>query len=291
MSPLERIKLANELKRLCLSIKNNAVTGFELVKAKNRAEEISYLLSGPNYKIFPLDAVENGYEHSTRNPYMIAVGMRNQYYETITKAIAKGQAEVKTTEQQQALDKATIELQDLYISKIKALAASRSGVMSSFIAGRSNFNSKQANRRGNAYDRVALDFENWVENVAPDYIWLAVRQAMTNEQRQVEIDERQLSIETKRKAKLDKDSEALWRILEPKAFPMDYSKDMLITRVSFSKDKLPSSITIAMKDGSFLIDNKIVLNKVFKNLPEVLGHLEQQGKNIPKSWSEINTGT
>lgn len=291
MTPLERIKLSSELSRLATSIKINSITGFALIKAKNRAQEISILLNGPDYKLFPLEKVEHAFSHSSRNPYMIAVGMKNQYFDVITKAIEKGQAEVKTPEQQEALNEASKNLQDLYISKINALASSRSGVTSSFIAGRSNFNSKQANSRGNAYDKVALDFENWVENVAINHVWMAVRQAMTSEQRQTEADEKQQAADLKKMEKLERDSVSLWRILEPKSFPYDYSKDMMITRVSFSKDKLPSSITIAMKDGSFLMDNKIILNKIFKNMPEVLGHLEKLGKKIPTSWSEINTGT
>ncbi|WP_417212033.1 hypothetical protein [Acinetobacter venetianus] len=291
MTPLERIKLSNELSRLATSIKNNSISGFELVKAKSRAQEISILLNGPDYKLFPTEEVEKAFSHSSRNPFMIAVGMKNQYFDVITKAIEKGQAEVKTAAQQEALNKASKELQELYISKINALASSRSGVASSFIAGRNNFNSKQANSRGNAYDKIALDFDNWVENIAINHVWLAVRLAMTKDQREEEEAEKKKQSDIKKIEKLERDSASLWRILEPKPFPMDYSKDMLITKVSFTKDKLPSSITIAMKNGEYLTDNKIVLKKVFKNMPELLAHLEEKGKKIPTSWSEINTGT
>jgi hypothetical protein len=114
---------------------------------------------------------------------------------------------------------------------------------------------------------------------------------MTEEQRNTESIEKQAAFEKKQNEKLERDANSLWRIIEPKSFPFDYSNDMQITRVNFSKDKLPSSITIAMKDGSYLTDNKIQLNKIFKNMAEILGHLEAQGKKIPTSWAEINTGT
>lgn len=291
MTPLQRIKLSSELNSLAKSLKSNAVTGFEMINAKKRAEAIKTLLHGPDYKLFPLDEVNQAFYHTTRQSESIATQMQQQYYDVINKAIEKAQPEAKTAEQEQALNQASNELQDLYISKVKTLASSRSGVMSSFMAGRSNFNSSQANKRGNAYDKVALGFENWVENIAPNYIWLAVRQAMTEEQRNTESIEKQAAFEKKQNEKLERDANSLWRIIEPKSFPFDYSKDMQITRVNFSKDKLPSSITIAMKDGSYLTDNKIQLNKIFKNMTEILGHLEAQGKKIPTSWAEINTGT
>lgn len=291
MTPLERITLSKELINLAKSIQDNAISGFELSNGKKRAEIIKNLLHGPDYKLFPFEEVNKGFFHSSRQSEHIAQGMQQQYYNVLTKAIEKAQAEVKTPEQQEALNKASNELQDLYISKVKALASSRSGVMSSFIAGRSNFNSKQANKRGNAYDKVGLDFENWVENIAPKYVYLAVRQAMTSEQRQAEATAKLQVDEIKKNEKLERDAISLWRILEPKAFPMESSKDMLITKVNFSKDKVPSSITIAMKDGSYLMDNKIILKKVYKNLPELISYLEKQGKKIPTSWAEINTGT
>lgn len=288
MKALERIKLSSELNKLNQSFKDGAITGFELSKSKKRANEIKALLAGPDYKLFPTEEVNQGFYHSSRQSEQIAQAMQEQYYQVITQAIEKAKPEVKTPEQETALKNASEELQDLYISKVKALASSRSGVMSSFMAGRSNFNASQANRRGNAFDKVALGFENWVENVAPNFVYQSVRQAMSQEQRKEESEIRNKEAEEKKKLKLENDAQFLWRILEPKKFPMEYSKDMLITKVSFTRDKIPSSVTIAMKDGSHLTDDKILLSKVFKNIDELINFLKEQGKEIPTSWSEMN---
>lgn len=291
MTPIERLKLSNELCKLIEKEKDDAITAFDMAKIKKRASEIVELLDGPDYQLFPKEEVNQGFYHSSRQSESIAKNMQKQYYQVITSAIKKAQSEVKTPDQEKALKIASKELQNLYISKVKALASSRSGVTSTFMAGRSNFNSAQANRRGNAYDKVSVDFDNWLENVAPNYIWREVRNAMSNEQKQTEATEKQQALETKQNTKLEKDANTLWRILEPKKFPMDYSKDMLIKKISFNKDKVPSSITIAMKDGSYLMDDKIILNKIFKNMPEILDYLKAQGKTIPMSWAEVNSGT
>lgn len=291
MTPLERINLSNQLAKLSVALKDGSISGFERINKRREAEEIVTLLNGPNYKIFPKSELTQAFSHSSRQPEKIAEGLQSQYFDVITKAIEKAKPEIQTPEQQAAFDQASKELQEKYIAKVKVLAAARSGVVSSFIAGKSNFNSKQANKRGNSYDKVALDFENWIENVAQNYIWQAVREAMSKEQRQAELELKQKEKEEKQKAKLEADAKSLWRIIEPKKFPMDYSSNMLITRVSFNKEKIPSSITIATKNGEYLTDDKIVLNKIFKNMDEILNYLKEQGKKIPTSWSETNIGS
>jgi hypothetical protein len=50
------------------------------------------------------------------------------------------------------------------------------------MAGRSNFNSKQANRRGNAYDQVAEKIESWIRDFAPNFIYNKVIAARNMDQ-------------------------------------------------------------------------------------------------------------
>lgn len=237
---------------------------------------------------FPFDEVDRGWYHSTRNSEGVARSMEQQYLSAINAAKEKAEPEVKTPEQQTAFNEGLRELQQLYIRKVKSLASVRQGVTSSFIAGRSNFNSKQSAQRGNAFDKAALAFEDWVSNVVPTFIWLKVRQAMSSEQRADELEATTTQAKAKAQAKLEKDASVLWGILEPKVFPMDYSKGFLITKVNFDKEKKPSSINIAAKDGSFLINNKIKLSEIFKDMDSVLSYLKDQGKNIPTSWAEVN---
>ena len=69
-------------------------------------------------------------------------------------------AEVPADKKQQFHD----ELQKIsseYKSYLDRVQSAASGTTSAFIAGGSNFNQRQASRRGSAYDRATSDFSEW----------------------------------------------------------------------------------------------------------------------------------
>ena len=255
---------------------------FKKDDVREALDSILMVLRGNSFIPFPLEMVNQAFYHSSRYSEAIAQDYKKNYTLTIKKAIEKAIPEIETPEQQQAFDDALTLLQNTYIDKIKILANSRSGVYSSFMAGRSNFNSKQANRRGNAYDQVAGKIENWISHVAPNLIYNEVIAARSLDQINARANEK-AEIE---KRKLEKRAADLWEILQPKEFPFQFGKAS-ISKINFSRDKKPKSFLI---NDSAVYDNKIEFSELFgkSDYPKLLEILVNQGKKIPESWAETN---
>lgn len=64
-------------------------------------------------------------------------------------------------DQSQVLNQSMNRIKEEYISRANTVYSAASGTVSEFIAGGSNFNRKQATRRGSAYDRAVESFSQW----------------------------------------------------------------------------------------------------------------------------------
>jgi hypothetical protein len=228
---------------------------------------------------FPWDEVNQGFYHSTRNSEATTNGFNQRYIDTVRGAMEKARPHVETVEQQVAFDQANSELQAQFISKIKRLAASRSGVYSGFMAGGSKLNTRQVERRGNSFDKTAIEIEKWMSNTAPDFIYGAVRSAMNNEQRQRERQQQQDSAD----AVVDQAAMDLWGLLTS-TLPTKFAGNE-VKGIGFSRDGLPSSLTIG---GGW---DPIKFTSLYKNKPysveTLVNRLKAKGFDVPTKASQI----
>lgn len=233
---------------------------------------------------FPEEELNKGFYHSSRHSEAIARGYKQTYVKVVREAQNKAQAIVETAEQQAAFDEANRELQSQYIQKMKSLAGSRSGVYSGFMAGRSKLNTKQVARRGDAYDTVASSVENWINNIAPNFIYNAVRMARNGEQIQKEIDEKRAKLD----ARMDKDALYLWELLGG-TLPVEWG-GATVKSINFQRDGLPSAITTT-EVGT----NPLKLSSLYARSPysleDLINRLKAKGFDVPTSAAQMKKTT
>jgi hypothetical protein len=122
--------------------------------------------------VFSLDDIDlkkgtESYSHLYRNPEGIAkmaqkvyFGFMNTIKDDALKHLPKGNETILNQE----LDRVKKE----YISRQNSVFNAASGTTSSFVAGGSNFNKNQADRRGSSYDRALKDFDSWKTQTVKD---------------------------------------------------------------------------------------------------------------------------
>lgn len=134
-------------------------------------------------KDYPLtDEAKRAYSHSIRNVSGAAKVHGDNYVKTVNGLIDDLSKLAETAKQKTAMSGAVKKFKDDYISQEKRVLSARSGVVSSHIAGRSKFNSKQSERRGNALDKVEDDFSRFVDKAVAE-AKTTVRNARTAEQK------------------------------------------------------------------------------------------------------------
>ncbi|MBO9483807.1 LPD38 domain-containing protein [Salinisphaera sp. G21_0] len=125
-------------------------------------------------------AAQDAFQHSSRNAPQ---SYREGFIRTVKEVYQAGLEKAETDQQKAALDTAIQQFKADYLEAEKAYFAVRSGVASSHIAGRNNFNSRQAEKRGNADDRALEKLNNRINALKPD-VARAVSDARTPEQKQ-----------------------------------------------------------------------------------------------------------
>lgn len=228
---------------------------------------------------FPVAEMNEAYYHSSRQSMAIAKDYEKQYLRVIEQAQAKARPLIETPEQQAAFDQAKKALMTEYLQRANSLMSARSGVYSWLMAGRAKLNTRQVERRGNAFDKSSGDFNNWVEHRAPNMIYYAVRSAMNDEQRQRERDQRQ----EEAKAVMDQAAMQLWGLLSA-TLPQKFAGHM-VSGIGFSRDGMPSSLTIG---GGF---DPVRFTSVYHNQPysveTLVNHLKAKGFDVPTKASQI----
>ena len=103
------------------------------------------------------EAANQAYAHSNRYGGKVS---REHYAKDINSTYEKLDNKLND-DQKSYLDSEFIKLKQEYLSEDKKRLSGHSGVVSANIAGRSNFNAKQAKRRGNAGSNADERFSNW----------------------------------------------------------------------------------------------------------------------------------
>lgn len=110
------------------------------------------------------EEIGRNFQHMYRNTRGIGKGERDSFQEYVNgnyDRLSKELQEYGLADQQKALDAEMENLKSEYVSNAKRMYNAASGTVSAFIAGGSNFNRKQAARRGSAYDRASEEFSSW----------------------------------------------------------------------------------------------------------------------------------
>ena len=132
--------------------------------------------------VYPVKTVESAYSHTSRNPGHAAKIHENSFNEIVEEQREKAAAQAETPEQKAALEKELEAFKRDYIKHEASEINARASTVSGHIAGKSKFNSKQANRRGSALDRASDTFSKWRKS-QEDRVLGAVLAARTDEQK------------------------------------------------------------------------------------------------------------
>lgn len=143
--------------------------------------------SNSNPLEFPTKRIADSYRHISTNPRTAGLAEKENFDRTIKDITDELSPLIETEEQQAAFDAAIAEFQSGYIREAMKVADVRQDTVSWHVAGRNNFNSKQAGRRGSAYESAQESFSTWIRSNVPQ-IKSAVLKARTPEQVQAERD-------------------------------------------------------------------------------------------------------
>ncbi len=188
---------------------------------------------------YPTATVLNGWQNSIRNANEVVRSFKRAYEDYINDAYNGALSQAETDAQKKVLERESLKLQQEYIKRTVTLAQIRSGVTSSFIAGGSNFNNKQAQNRSNAFDKASRDFENWL---------LGNKYTLSTAVQEARSPEQLAAIKAEKDAKAqrlqDKNDAFLRKVLSFKKgddFTIGKNK---VVRVNVNKYGMPISLTL-----------------------------------------------
>ncbi len=136
---------------------------------------------------FPTKRVADSYRHISTNPRNAGLAEQESFDRTIKDITDEVSPLIETEEQRVAFESALSRFKEGYINETMKVANVRQDTVSWHVAGRNNFNSKQAGRRGNAYESAQDAFSSWIRSNVPQ-IKSAVLKARTPQQVQAEAD-------------------------------------------------------------------------------------------------------
>lgn len=110
-----------------------------------------------------IDKAERAYSHLYSNPRAIAELERDNYLKFMTSLREEAEKYLPVGNEHILFDELE-RIRSQYLSFFDKKLNAASGTTSAFIAGASNFNHKQASRRGNTYDLVNRDFIEFQKN-------------------------------------------------------------------------------------------------------------------------------
>jgi len=137
---------------------------------------------------FPLDKVKQAFSHAHLSPANTARSMKESFDRFIQSEVDQSEHLIENNDQQKAFDDAISDLEHKYINEwLPPLLNAASSKVSSAVAGRNNFNSKQANQRGNTLDRAMKNFDDSIQRFTGQ-TKSKVLAARTPEQKQRDLD-------------------------------------------------------------------------------------------------------
>lgn len=136
---------------------------------------------------YHFEDAKRAYGHSTLHPDVPAKGHQEGFISTVNELHDELSSQITNDDQKVLLDDLIIQFKEDYLKHDQSVLNARSGVVSAHIAGKSNFNSKQAARRGSSYDRAVDNFNKW-EKGAIQELRKKFLDARTEEQKQKDFE-------------------------------------------------------------------------------------------------------
>ena len=229
---------------------------------------------------FPLKEAAASYSGISHSGNDRAKSDKAEFEAYIDGAKSSAMAVAHTQAQRDAVDKAITELRADYLAQYRRLMAVRAGTVSSFVAGGSKFNSKQANARNNAYDRAIEAFTTW-QAANTHKARKAALDARTEAEKAADADAAAQASADKAQKKEDSDRSLMRKILSWKkgAEPVAIGKSAVLDGVNKGRDGYPTSIKLKPTDGSALTDDKFDLAALFRD--------RKRGESVPDSKRRV----
>lgn len=136
---------------------------------------------------YPIQRATEAYSHSMRNASGAARSHRDRYVKAVNELDAELAKIAETDVQKKAAAAAVSEFSKGYLAEDEKVLNARQGVVSWHIAGRSKFDSKQADRRDKALDRADSQFNAW-RRAAVNAAKSKVLDARTSEQKAIDAE-------------------------------------------------------------------------------------------------------
>jgi hypothetical protein len=220
---------------------------------------------------FPLKKIAASWDGISHSGSGHAKEERSDLIKTVKRLYDEAAELAETDKQKSALNNAIVKFKNDYIGQTLRLANARSGTYSSMIAGRSNFNSKQANRRGSAYDRANESFDAWYKKATSE-----IKQAVEDAKSPDQLAKEQQAKIDKKLAIQEKNDAFLRKFLNFKPGDDLKAGKYPIIRVSKDKDGLPNSLTISGEGILKGIDDKIkVVGVLYKSKSDLQAAIDR----------------
>ncbi len=226
---------------------------------------------------FPTKQIAESYNHISTTPSRAGQSEQEGFERTIKAITDEVSPLIKTEAQRAAFESALDQFKGEYIKEAVKVADLRKYTVSAHVAGGSNFNSKQAARRGGAYESAQENFTNWVERNKPQ-IKEAVLQARTPEQRQEDSEKAERKANNKVKAEFAKAAG-------------DIADDLRNNRLELVKDtrKVSNAQMSKLLDGMDAGEQILVAEATDKALKDLGGLVKVVGErsNLGKRVAEL----
>lgn len=219
---------------------------------------------------------DQAYSHSNRYGGRVAkesyVNFINENYEALNKDL--------NPEQKQILDNEFVQLKQDYMEQERTVLRQREDVVSSHIAGKSNFNAKSANKRGSALDKAENKFTEWTQGRLAD-----IKVKLENaENEQQKLEKAEYGVKKENKKLVSDFASAVSPMNDP-----GMNKTLFMTRARKSWERLknanPDEATKTIQ----------TMNKLFEeqgtNLKSVIGGRSQLWKDIDAFTSDAGNST
>lgn len=227
---------------------------------------------------FPLKEAAASYSGISHSGNDRAKSDKAEFEAYIDGAKSSAMAVAHTQAQRDAVDQAIKDLRADYLAQYRRLMNVRAGTVSSYVAGGSNFNSKQASARNSAYDRAIEAFTAW-QAANTHKARKAALDARTEAEKAADADAAAQASADKAQKKEDSDRSLMRKILSWKkgAEPVAIGKTAKLAGVNKGKDGYPTSIKLESTDGSALTDDKFDLAALFR----------EKGMSVPDSKRRV----
>ncbi len=227
---------------------------------------------------FPIKEASASYSGISHSGGQRAKADADEFERFIAAERDAGLAVAVTEAQKAAVEQAVESLRTNYLAAYGRLMAVRAGTYSSFVAGRSGLNAKQADKRNDALSRAQDTFSAWQKDAAGS-VRRAALDARTDEQKQADLQAKQRAAADKAQRVEDADRKLIRKLLSWKkgGEPVVIGKSAQVAGLNFDRDGYPSSVRLEPTDGTTLTDNKFDLASLFR----------RPGVSVPESKRRV----